>query len=69
MLYLIFFPQAAGKHRAANATGHPPPAQLTKVRGTVPLVKKDKRQGSSRFNISKNRELQKLPLLKGECFE
>ncbi|KAK2191934.1 hypothetical protein NP493_42g07023 [Ridgeia piscesae] len=30
----------------------------------VPNVKKDKRQNSSRFNISRNRELQKLPLLK-----
>lgn len=54
----------AAKHRAPNAAGHPPPAQLTKVRGNAPLVKKDKRQSSSRFNISKNRELQKLPLLK-----
>ena len=31
----------------------------------MPLVKKDKKQSSSRFNISKNRELQKLPALKG----
>ena len=30
----------------------------------TPLVKRDKKQSSSRFNISKNRELQKLPLLK-----
>lgn len=30
----------------------------------MPLVKKDKKQNSSRFNISKNRELQKLPALK-----
>lgn len=30
----------------------------------TPLVKRDKKQNSSRFNISKNRELQKLPLLK-----
>jgi hypothetical protein len=28
-------------------------------------VKKERRQSSSHFNISKNRELQKLPLLKG----
>ncbi len=32
----------------------------------MPLVKKDKKQSSSRFNISKNRELQKLPALKGK---
>jgi hypothetical protein len=30
-------------------------------------VKKDKRQNSSRFNASNNRELQKLPSLKGNC--
>jgi serine/threonine-protein phosphatase 2A regulatory subunit B' len=30
----------------------------------VPNLKKDRRQSSSHFNISKNRELQKLPLLK-----
>ena len=34
----------------------------------MPLVKKDKKQNSSRFNISKNRELQKLPALKGNIF-
>ncbi|XP_071485642.1 serine/threonine-protein phosphatase 2A 56 kDa regulatory subunit gamma isoform-like [Diadema antillarum] len=49
------------KHRPTNV---PPPTQLTRTKGTGPLVKKEKRQGSSRFNISKNRELQKLPLLK-----
>ncbi|XP_033126676.1 serine/threonine-protein phosphatase 2A 56 kDa regulatory subunit gamma isoform-like [Anneissia japonica] len=41
----------------------PPPAQLNKFKGG-PLVKKEKRQNSSRFNISSNRELTKLPLLK-----
>ncbi|XP_041468524.1 serine/threonine-protein phosphatase 2A 56 kDa regulatory subunit delta isoform-like isoform X2 [Lytechinus variegatus] len=50
-----------GKHRPGNV---PPPTQLTRTKGTGPLVKKEKRQGSSRFNISKNRELQKLPPLK-----
>lgn len=45
---------------------HPPPAQINKMNFTgTPTIKKDKRQNSSRFNITKNRELQKLPLLKG----
>ncbi|KAK3092838.1 hypothetical protein FSP39_007784 [Pinctada imbricata] len=49
----------------ANNTEHPPPAQISKLKYTGgPHIKKDKRQNSSRFNISKNRELQKLPLLK-----
>lgn len=45
---------------------HPPPTPLTKIKVTpaTPLVKKDKKQSSSRFNISKNRELTKLPSLK-----
>lgn len=44
---------------------HPPPAQINKMNFTgTPTIKKDKRQNSSRFNITKNRELQKLPLLK-----
>ncbi|XP_078000818.1 serine/threonine-protein phosphatase 2A 56 kDa regulatory subunit gamma isoform-like isoform X1 [Glandiceps talaboti] len=45
----------------------PPPTQLTKIKypgQQQPLIKKERRQNSSRFNISKNRELQKLPLLK-----
>lgn len=41
-----------------------------KIKAPVPQpvvvpVKKDKRQNSSRFNASNNRELQKLPSLKG----
>lgn len=44
---------------------HPPPAQINKIHATGPNIKKDKRQNSSRFNVTKNRELQKLPLLKG----
>lgn len=42
----------------------PPPTQLTKIKYTGPHIKKERRQSSSRFNISKNRELQKLPLIK-----
>lgn len=45
----------------------PPPTQINKIKYPgPPHIKKDKRQSSSRFNISKNRELQKLPLLKGK---
>jgi serine/threonine-protein phosphatase 2A regulatory subunit B' len=56
------FSNVAGDAKNANV---PPPTQLTKIKysGTQ-YIKKDKRQTSSRFNISKNRELQKLPSLK-----
>uniref|UniRef100_A0A803VEL3 Uncharacterized protein n=1 Tax=Ficedula albicollis TaxID=59894 RepID=A0A803VEL3_FICAL len=48
-------------------SGTPPPAQLSKIKVPAPqtVVKKEKRQSSSRFNVSNNRELQKLPALKG----
>lgn len=44
----------------------PPPTQLSKIKytGISTAVRKDRRQGSSRFDVSQNRELQKLPLLK-----
>uniref|UniRef100_A0A7M4F104 Serine/threonine protein phosphatase 2A regulatory subunit n=1 Tax=Crocodylus porosus TaxID=8502 RepID=A0A7M4F104_CROPO len=44
----------------------PPPAQLSKIKVPAPqtVLKKEKRQSSSRFNVSNNRELQKLPALK-----
>ena len=44
----------------------PPQTPLTKVQPMpgVPNIRKDNRRNSSRFNISKNRELIKLPLLK-----
>ncbi|XP_076644485.1 serine/threonine-protein phosphatase 2A 56 kDa regulatory subunit gamma isoform isoform X2 [Halictus rubicundus] len=46
-------------------TAPPPPTLINKIKYQPggPVIKKDKRQSSSRFNISKNRELQKLPLL------
>ncbi|KAK7506995.1 hypothetical protein BaRGS_00001846 [Batillaria attramentaria] len=48
-----------------NAETHPPPTAIAKLKYQgPPHIKKDKRQNSSRFNVSKNRELQKLPLLK-----
>ncbi|XP_015279934.1 PREDICTED: serine/threonine-protein phosphatase 2A 56 kDa regulatory subunit delta isoform-like [Gekko japonicus] len=45
----------------------PPATQLSKIKVPPPqaAVKKEKRQSSSRFSISSNRELQKLPALKG----
>ncbi|KAL8589703.1 Serine/threonine-protein phosphatase 2A 56 kDa regulatory subunit delta isoform [Nucella lapillus] len=49
----------------ANAETHPPPTAISKLKYQgPPHIKKDKRQNSSRFNVSKNRELQKLALLK-----
>ncbi len=45
-----------------NGSDHPPQTKI-KVSPATPLVKKNKKQNSSRFNISKNRELQKLPAL------
>ncbi|KAF5280862.1 hypothetical protein FQR65_LT03011 [Abscondita terminalis] len=58
-------------HKSNSLGGPPPPTLLNKTKlttGTVqgPLIKKDKRHSSSRFNITKNRELEMLPLLKGE---
>jgi len=45
----------------------PPPTPINKIKYSgPPYLKKDKRQSSSRFNVSKNRELKALPLLKGK---
>jgi len=44
---------------------HPPPVDLLKLKNTeLCLPRKEKKQNSSHFNISKNRELTKLPNLK-----
>lgn len=40
-----------------------------KVPAPQPIVKKDKRQNSSRFSASNSRELQKLPSLKGKFYD
>lgn len=58
--------QQTANKRPSNST--PPPTQLNKIKysGGPQIVKKERRQSSSRFNLSKNRELQKLPALKGE---
>jgi serine/threonine-protein phosphatase 2A regulatory subunit B' len=49
-----------------NSHDAPPLTALSKIKyaGTSPQIKRDRRQSSSRFNVSKNRELQKLPALK-----
>ena len=45
-----------------DASKAPPPTQINKMKFTGPAhIKKDRRQSSSRFNISQNRELVKLP--------
>ncbi|XP_067942265.1 serine/threonine-protein phosphatase 2A 56 kDa regulatory subunit gamma isoform-like [Watersipora subatra] len=49
----------------SRASEHPPAVSLVKTQysGVSPNIRKDKRQNSSRFNISQNRELQALPSL------
>ncbi|XKL62470.1 hypothetical protein PGB90_002303 [Kerria lacca] len=42
----------------------PPPTQINKLQISTAGIRKDKRRSSSRFNISSNRELIKLPHLK-----
>lgn len=45
----------------------PPPTPITKnIQLSGQAVKKDKRVSSSRFNVSKNRELSPLPRLTGK---
>ncbi|XP_051500313.1 serine/threonine-protein phosphatase 2A 56 kDa regulatory subunit gamma isoform isoform X2 [Myxocyprinus asiaticus] len=50
----------------SNKNSVPPTTQLLKGKqsGSQSAVKKDKRQSSSRFSLSNNRELQKLPAFK-----
>uniref|UniRef100_A0A9L0SQR5 Protein phosphatase 2 regulatory subunit B'gamma n=1 Tax=Equus caballus TaxID=9796 RepID=A0A9L0SQR5_HORSE len=50
-----------------NSLAAVPSTVSSKIKVPVPqpIVKKDKRQNSSRFSVSNNRELQKLPSLKG----
>ncbi|KAM6208191.1 serine/threonine-protein phosphatase 2A 56 kDa regulatory subunit delta isoform 2-T2 [Sarcoramphus papa] len=56
--------QTTSNKRPSNSA--PPPTQLNKIKysGGPQIVKKERRHSSSRFNLSKNRELQKLPALK-----
>ena len=59
-----------GNSQHGNASkltaSHPPPTTLNHIQplAGVPNIRKDNRKNSSRFNISKNRELVKLPMLK-----
>ncbi|GFG30799.1 hypothetical protein Cfor_00179 [Coptotermes formosanus] len=58
-------PQQPQQQQLSPGANVPPPTQINKIKYPgPPHIKKDRRQSSSRFNISKNRELQKLPLLK-----
>lgn len=61
--FLLF--QQSSNRKANNSV--PPTTQLLKGKqaGSQTPVKKDKRQSSSRFSLSNNRELQKLPAFKG----
>lgn len=68
MVTFFLFPQNSNR-KASNSV--PPTTQLLKGKqpGSQTPVKKDKRQSSSRFSLSNNRELQKLPAFKGtSCF-
>ncbi|XP_015205785.2 serine/threonine-protein phosphatase 2A 56 kDa regulatory subunit gamma isoform isoform X2 [Lepisosteus oculatus] len=61
--------QESSEHESSNkknSNNAPPTTQLMKVKlpGTQTAVKKEKRQSSSRFSLSNNRELQKLPAFK-----
>ena len=59
--------QGSGQRTAAGAAGAPPPTALSKVPyGASPMMRKDRRQSSSRFNLPRNRELEKLPSFKGQ---
>lgn len=64
MWVFLLFQQSANR-KASNSI--PPTTQLLKGKqpGSQTPVKKDKRQSSSRFSLSNNRELQKLPAFKG----
>ncbi|XP_044727579.1 serine/threonine-protein phosphatase 2A 56 kDa regulatory subunit gamma isoform-like isoform X2 [Chrysoperla carnea] len=60
----------SGNNMVVSGGPPPPPTAINKTAklgpGAVqgPIIKKDKRQSSSRFNITKNRELEPLPLIK-----
>ena len=55
---------AGGGGSGDESAKAPPPTQINKMKFTgPPHMKKDRRQSSSRFNITQNRELVKLPQL------
>lgn len=48
----------------SDSSKPPPPTQINKIKYSgPPHIKKERRQSSSRFNITQNRELVKLPQL------
>jgi len=54
-----------GESGDSDSTRPPPPTQINKIKYSGPShIKKERRQSSSRFNITQNRELVKLPQLK-----
>ena len=57
---------ASGNSTLTSPASHPPQTPLTKIQpmAGVPNIRKNNGRNSSRFNISKNRELTKLPALK-----
>ena len=61
----------SGQASSSQAVEHPPLTQLNRINPMPDALKfrKEKRTDSSHFNVSKNRELQKLPLLKGDWLE
>ncbi|CAI8007058.1 Serine/threonine-protein phosphatase 2A 56 kDa regulatory subunit delta isoform [Geodia barretti] len=60
-LLFLSFPQRPGHpHLPASSYTN----MLDKIQFTGPHIRKDRNRGSSRFNISRNREIQKLPPLK-----
>uniref|UniRef100_A0A3Q3WPB9 Uncharacterized protein n=1 Tax=Mola mola TaxID=94237 RepID=A0A3Q3WPB9_MOLML len=64
-VWVFVLVQQSTNRKAGNSV--PPTTQLLKGKqpGSQTPVKKDKRQSSSRFSLSNNRELQKLPAFKG----
>ena len=56
--------EGEGAGGADESPKAPPPTQINKMKfNGPPHMKKDRRQSSSRFNITQNRELVKLPQL------
>ena len=52
---------------SVTVPGAPPPTALSKIKyNNSPTIRKDRRQSSSRFNLPRNRELEKLPAFKGQ---
>uniref|UniRef100_A0A4W4F6V5 Serine/threonine protein phosphatase 2A regulatory subunit n=1 Tax=Electrophorus electricus TaxID=8005 RepID=A0A4W4F6V5_ELEEL len=64
-ILIILFLSLQGSNRKGSSS-MPPTTQLLKGKqsGSQVTVKKEKRQSSSRFSLSNNRELQKLPAFK-----